>query len=228
MSSRGGGARRTGIGFSRWLLAGVVLAMGLPGRSDAASPSRGKQEEKVLAEINLARKDPVAYAKHVKRYRHAYAGNNIFVAPGLGRVVSKEGLKALDEAWDYLQAAKPAPPLAASAVLALAARDHAGDIGPRGIVGHVGSDGSTFADRIARHGRVPQPQGENIAFGWSDARMIVVQLIIDDGVPDRGHRHNLFNPDFKTVGIGEGPHSQYGTMCVMDFGGGPDAQEGPK
>ena len=44
-----------------------------------------------------------------------------------------------------------------------------------------------------------------------------MQLIIDDGVASRGHRTNIYNPDFKTVGIAIGDHKVYGNMCVMDF-----------
>lgn len=51
--------------------------------------------------------------------------------------------------------------------LAVAARDHANDIGPKGIVGHSGSDGSTMTDRIERYGEWMGHVGENISFGQS-------------------------------------------------------------
>jgi uncharacterized protein YkwD len=46
---------------------------------------------------------------------------------------------------------------------------------------------------------------------------VVMNLIIDDGVPDRGHRKNIFSRAFATAGAACGPHSRFGNVCVIDF-----------
>jgi uncharacterized protein YkwD len=104
--------------------------------------------------------------------------------------------------------------------MCLAARDHVEDIGPKGKVGHDGTDGSKCGERMNRYGKWQKSAGENIAFGPDDARWIVVQLIVDDGVPGRGHRKNIFNAGFRVVGVHIGGHEVYRHMCVIDFAGG--------
>ena len=43
-----------------------------------------------------------------------------------------------------------------------------------------------------------------------------MQLLVDDGVPSRGHRRNLFDPDFTKTGSFSGPHSTQGKMtCIV-------------
>lgn len=55
-----------------------------------------------------------------------------------------------------------------------------------------GSDRSNPGERINRYVACQDGWAENIACGQRSAREIVMALIIDDGVPGRGHRRNIF------------------------------------
>lgn len=175
-------------------------------------------ETGVVAELNLARTQPAAYADILRAYRSQIRGR--YLQRGDVRIILNEGATAVDEAIRALESARPLPPLSLSRGLSLAAADHAADQGRTGRTGHGGSDGSTMASRIERHGTWLRTIGENIAYGPETARDVVIQLIVDDGVPSRGHRKNIFNPDFLVVGIACGPHASYGTVCVQDFAWG--------
>lgn len=176
-------------------------------------------ERRVIIEINMVRTDPVEYARRYLVPLRAYYHNTFLRFPGEYAIVTSEGILALDECIRDLQAVKPSSPLSPRKGLTLAARDHARDQAKTGAIGHTGSDRSTPEVRINRYGRWDISVGENINYGNEDARRIVTSLLIDDGVPSRGHRSNLLNVTFKFVGASVGPHRVYGHMCVVDFAG---------
>lgn len=72
------------------------------------------------------------------------------------------------------------------------------------LIAHIDSQGRTNADRT-EIACLNSPGGENIAYGMLSARAAIVQLIVDDGVPDRGHRTNIFR-HYTQVGIASGKY----------------------
>ncbi len=178
-----------------------------------------ESERRLIVEINMVRTDPREYAQRFLVPLRPYYHGTLMERPGETTVATREGIRALDACIKDLQRATPVLPLSPKKGLTLAARDLARDQAKTGAMGHTGSDGSTDVDRINRYGRWDICAGENIDYGHQDARRIVISLLIDDGVPSRGHRRNLLDAAFRFVGVCIGLHPVYGHMCVMDFAG---------
>ena len=183
------------------------------------APYLSSAERQTVTEINLVRTDPAAYARRFLVPLRAYYHGNLLQYPGEIAIETDEGVKALDEAIRVLESAKPVPPLSPKEGLYRAAYDQVVDQSRTGDVGHSGSDGSSPETRVNRYGHWDVAVGENIDYGNSDPRQSVISLLIDDGIPSRGHRSNLMDPAFRLIGLAIGTHPTYGYMCVMDFAG---------
>lgn len=192
----------------------VLVPAGAAGDVDFAALEKGIAEE-----VNLARTNPAAYAAWLKGQRPHYRGT-LLRRPGETTIRSKEGLAAVDEAIRWLGKQRPVDALGLSRGLSLAARDLVAPQGASGGFGHTGPDGSSPSDRIERHGQWDSVIGENVAYGQRTARDVVAAFIVDDGVPGRGHRKNLFNPSFRVMGVDCAPHAVYGVTCAITFAGG--------
>lgn len=177
-------------------------------------------EADVLAEMNLFRHDPRGYVAKLQSLRESMRGN-LIVRPGETAIATQEGVSAVDEAIAVLsRAPRRLPRFARANGLAEAAREHTLDLGQSGGLGHDGSDGSTPDARVSRHGRWENMVAENIAFGPTTAEDVVVGLIVDDGVADRGHRDILLDGQLFFAGVACGPHPTYGATCVIDYASG--------
>jgi len=177
------------------------------------TPYLSPLEQAVVHEINVARTEPHKYAAFLAPLRSHFVGTTLQqpgdLAPATDRgatLVTHEGVKAVEEAVTFLRTTPPLPPLTASRGMSLGAKDHVKDQGQAGTIGHQGSDGSRSENRLNRYGRWQGKSAENIAYGVASARGMIMTLIIDDGVPGRGHRHNLFDPQAHVVGVACGPH----------------------
>jgi len=200
----------------------AVCSSPLSAATDDA-PSGRAIEAQVLERINHARQNPRDYADELRGYRRYFDGDILYLPGDRNGVYTREGVSAVDEAIDFLERQAPLPPLGHGDLLALAAQDHADDQGGIGATGHVSRDGAGPGERVRRRGG-DIFVGESISYGMADADAVVRQLIVDDGVPGRGHRALLFKNDFRFAGIGCGGHRRFGHICVVDLAATRDGQ----
>ena len=202
----------------RKLLAVSLVCLCLGGQE--APPPRVRstpEEQAVVREITKIRRFPKEYAKYLRALGTRFQGTLWRLADHVP-IRTQEGRRAVLEAAEFLEQVPAIPGvLAWSEDLHEAAREHVRGQGPTGRTGHAGVDGSTPQERILRHGEPGSLTGEVINSGEETPRMTVIQLVIDDGVPDRGHRKLLFDGKLQAAGAAIGFHRGYGAMTVVDL-----------
>jgi uncharacterized protein YkwD len=199
------------VGF---LMVSSMLAQGL---ANVPAPRPSTEEEKlVVEEMSKVRLHPKDYAKWLRTQLRYYDGT-LWKLPGKVPVQTQEGSAAMTELISFLDRSPSVGPLRWREGLARAAQDFVREQGPTGQTGHVGPSGSNLQGRILRHGVHLSRMGEVINYGVESPLWTVMQLLIDDGVPSRGHRKVIFDADFHVAGAATGPHAEYGSMTVVDL-----------
>ena len=202
-----------------FLLAAAAFILSTVNTVSAKPPvadESGNLTQQVIAELNRVRTNPQAYAAYLEKFRSYYQADGTFRIPGRVAMRTHEGVTALDEAIRELNHATPQPLLNTSDILAGSAHALVIDQSQNGQFGH----GSFPFERMARCGVTRSFKGEDVAYGARSAQSIVYNLVVDDGVRDRGHRRNILTTEFHEAGVSYGSHPKYGVMCVIDFAGG--------
>lgn len=176
-------------------------------------------EKNVVLELNKVRSNPQRYVEEYMDELLTSFSGKIFSYPGQDPVKTQEGINPLKECIAELQKMSPLPLLNPADGLAKAAKDLVSDQQKNGGIGHIARNGSTPQKRIEKFGEWDICSAEDITYGSSEARQIVIFLLIDDGVPDRAHRKNILNPCFRFAGVSYGTHPNYTSVCVIDYAG---------
>ena len=178
-------------------------------------------EKDVVLELNKVRSNPQKYAEMYIKPRLVYFDGSYngrgYSEPGKITLITNEGKKSVEECYNVLKGTKNMPALEPSKGMSSAAKSHVLEQGKRGTVGHNRVDGSSFSAVMNRYGRWGGSCAENISYGKGDARKIVIQLLVDDGVPSRGHRKSFIDSYFGVVGVAAGAHTKYSHMCVINL-----------
>jgi uncharacterized protein YkwD len=204
------------------LMGPAVLVLSLI-LTSAPAAAQTAFERQVLDTLNQARTNPAAYAETLRKYRGFFHANLVSLPGETADFETAEGVAVVDETIAFLDRQSALAPVAAASVLEASAADHVRDQAASGDTGHDSGDGASPGDRVRRRGG-GEYVAEVIAYGPVDAIDVVRQLIVDDGVADRGHRTILYSPELRFAGVSCGPHPEFRTMCVIDLAMTPDGR----
>ncbi|HEX4957555.1 MAG TPA: CAP domain-containing protein [Lacibacter sp.] len=148
-----------------------------------------KDEQMLFYWTNVMRKNPLLfYNDVVKEFIRQFPEAN------------KPELKSLERDIQKIKA--PLPFLLPDANLVQMSWAHAQDLAKRnGIISHKSSSGKDFIQRLKETGTF-RCGAENIFIGNPNPLEALITLLIDYGVPDKGHRVNLLDPTFERMGVG--------------------------
>jgi uncharacterized protein YkwD len=93
------------------------------------------------------------------------------------------------------------------------ARSHSQDMAVRSDLTHISRDGKTFSQRLQEAGLFFKGTGENIAFSQS----FLPEAIHNSFMRSKGHRENILDPRFDTIGIGVFYNKDKGYYITQDF-----------
>lgn len=161
------------------------------------------KEQEVIYYINLARVHPAKFSKLILQ---PYLEKH----PNYSKKYTKSLLRLLQKRTS-IKTLKPEKDLYSFAF------KHAYSTGKAGKVGHRSTRGKSFKKRSKNLTQKYKSVGENIHYGSDDALEIVIDLLIDDGIRDLGHRQNILDPQFKYASVSIQNHKKFKFNCVIDF-----------
>lgn len=154
-------------------------------------------EKEVIYYINLARMQPRYFADSVLKM---HSGTNSLAQS------SSEGAGYVASLYTYLKNMRPLPPLQPSKALYTTAQCFAAATGKSGATGHERKGTGCTAHSSA----------ECCSYGKQKPLDIVLQLLVDNGVPSLGHRLICLGK-YSQVGVSIQPHKTYRYTAVLDF-----------
>lgn len=201
-------------------------------------------EREMIYEINKVRSNPRSYIQYLqpmlneatvtlKKYGKGYKnysvtftttsnnGKTVETTDTTWHYTNEEQIKALTTLINDLKKLKPLSVLKPDSGIYNAATKHANDQNEHDWkLMHTGSDGSEPWDRILRYSPAMSFGNENIAGNSMEivtARDIVIQLLVDSGIPGYGHRYNLLDPAWTYVAC---KHERFKGMhwWIQNFG----------
>lgn len=163
-----------------------------------------KEEKAVVFYLNLVRINPQLFAKtYLKSYIDTAA------------IKKTKYLESLIKELNEMKALTPIKP---QFDLYEVAKKHATEMGNQGKTGHVSLSGENYESRASDLSKRYEKVMENCQYGYNDGLSIVIDLLIDEEIPDVSHRKSLLNPEVKYIGAAIRKHKVYRYNCVIELG----------
>ncbi len=154
-----------------------------------SNTSMSSEELSMVNEINLMRSNPAGYVRYVEAYVADQKANDGFPIDD----------NAVNELVRELRASPALSTLQPLGCIYTAAQKHGQDLKTMGRTDHQGSDGKWPWDRVLDACSDLTDGNENLVGGPESVRESVMILLIDNGIPARGHRKTLMRSDWEYV-----------------------------
>ncbi|MZF88891.1 CAP domain-containing protein [Streptomyces sp. SID5643] len=164
----------------------------------SAAPTKTPEKPEKTQEKTPERKKPTATPSEKPDSTPSRTATKAPKAPGASAALAGESAAAAQvlSLVNEERAKVGCSPVAANSALTGLAQSYSEDMAARGFFDHTDPDGRTPWDRAEKAG-ISNLGGENIARGQADAA-----AVMDAWMNSPGHRANILNCDFKTLGVG--------------------------
>lgn len=162
---------------------------------------------KDISQLTDVEKETIMYLNLARLYPKEFAQNEAKDYAGAATMGASSNSSYQRSLISDLQKMKPIQRLVFDQSSYSLAKCFAKEAGDRGMVGH-------------NRKKCPKPSGfygECCSYGMKSGKDIVMQLLIDEGLKDLGHRTIILNPAFSKVGLSIAPHKKFATNTVIDF-----------
>ncbi len=173
------------------------------------------EEKNLILAMNLIRYNPEKYSTLYVFPRLQYFQGTAFHFPGRIPLRTREGIEAVRELYLELLETEPMPLFYPSKGMSKASADHARYMRRTATASHEGGGG--LGARVSRHGQWVSGLAENLAWATTNAHETIVNLMIDDGIRNRGHRKNILNPAYNKVGVAIDDHPRFTISWVINY-----------
>jgi hypothetical protein len=166
----------------------------------------------VVTEINQLRTNPQEYAKKIRKYKNYFKGNVLHLPGRSVGIRTHEGASAYEEAAEFLEKHSKISALKINYSLNLIASDYLKEI--QKAATHTLND-INIDSIMSKYGSFTGEFSNMMDFGGDEPEVVISNLLVSDGRPERNQRRTFFNSNLHLIGVAHGEHNEYGHCTVI-------------